>query len=261
MKQAVVFFDVDGTLISGKTNIVPDSTVEAIKRLRANGHIPVINTGRPFGHLQPPVKALDIRDYVCACGMYIKRDGAVIQDYRPTKELCLQMRDLVISCKMDAFFESMNTVFYIHNFFKGFEWECEILRKASVELRADVMADDFYFDKFVVWNRPESDFATFCYEVSKYFTIIFRSPRFTELVPIGFSKGIGMKNFIASLGEGERTVYAFGDSNNDVEMFRNCDVSVLMGDGKPTLRDQVDYVTDAVDDDGIMHALEHFGLI
>ena len=41
----IIFFDIDGTIYkSGKG--VPDDTCDAIGKLKENGHIPVICTGR-----------------------------------------------------------------------------------------------------------------------------------------------------------------------------------------------------------------------
>ena len=41
-----VFFDIDGTLVSFKTHVVANSTVEAIHQLRAKGIKVFIATGR-----------------------------------------------------------------------------------------------------------------------------------------------------------------------------------------------------------------------
>ena len=43
----VIFFDIDGTLVDEKTQILPQSACDAIHALVARGHIPVVNTGRP----------------------------------------------------------------------------------------------------------------------------------------------------------------------------------------------------------------------
>ena len=34
--RKIVFFDIDGTIVDGATHTIPESTVEAIRRLRAN---------------------------------------------------------------------------------------------------------------------------------------------------------------------------------------------------------------------------------
>ena len=71
----VVFFDIDGTVVDNDTQIIPDSTVEAIRLLRENGHLSVVNTGRPYGHVDPRIKAMDFDGWICACGMEVILKG------------------------------------------------------------------------------------------------------------------------------------------------------------------------------------------
>ena len=52
----VVFFDIDGTVMDYETQIIPESAVEAIRLLKKNGHLPIVNTGRPIGHVDPRVQ-------------------------------------------------------------------------------------------------------------------------------------------------------------------------------------------------------------
>lgn len=63
----VVFFDIDGTIIDEKTQEIPASAVRAVARLAENGHMPVINTGRPYSHIDPRVKAMAFQG--CGGGM------------------------------------------------------------------------------------------------------------------------------------------------------------------------------------------------
>ena len=53
----VIFFDIDGTLMDEKSQILPRSAADAIASLVEKGHIPVVNTGRPYGHVDPRIKA------------------------------------------------------------------------------------------------------------------------------------------------------------------------------------------------------------
>ena len=48
MKTKAVFFDIDGTLGSFRTHRIPQSTLEAVSRLRAEGVKVFIATGRPM---------------------------------------------------------------------------------------------------------------------------------------------------------------------------------------------------------------------
>jgi hydroxymethylpyrimidine pyrophosphatase-like HAD family hydrolase len=53
LTRKIVFFDIDGT-IWNVHNEIPESTAEAIKRLRENGNLVFINTGRTRGYLRRP---------------------------------------------------------------------------------------------------------------------------------------------------------------------------------------------------------------
>lgn len=48
------FFDIDGTLISFNTHLIPDSTINAIKKLRQQGTKIFIATGRPLSLISLP---------------------------------------------------------------------------------------------------------------------------------------------------------------------------------------------------------------
>ena len=61
----VVFFDIDGTLIDDRSQQIPVSTVRAVEKLRENGHIPVVNTGRPYAHIDPRVRGMAFSGFIC----------------------------------------------------------------------------------------------------------------------------------------------------------------------------------------------------
>ena len=53
----------------------------------------------------------------------------------------------------------------------------------------------------------------------------------------------------------------FGDSSNDLAMFEFAVHAVAMGYHDAVLDPYTEFVTRDVEDDGIMYALEHYGLI
>ena len=48
MRQSILFFDIDGTLLSDKTGKIPDSALEALAEAKKNGHLLFINTSVRF---------------------------------------------------------------------------------------------------------------------------------------------------------------------------------------------------------------------
>lgn len=91
----VVFFDIDGTIIDEKTQEIPASAVRAVARLAENGHMPVINTGRPYSHIDPRVKAMAFRGYVCGCGMEVRLGDRWLYRKKPDSALCAYVAEAV----------------------------------------------------------------------------------------------------------------------------------------------------------------------
>ena len=82
-----------------------------------------------------------------------------------------------------------------------------------------------------------------------------------ELVPKGYSKASGIQMLMDYLQVEKDACYAFGDSINDLEMLRYVPHSVGMGNSVKEVFDVAEYRTTAIKEDGIMHALEYYGLI
>lgn len=70
--KSIIFFDIDGTLLSETTHIVPESTKLALKKAKDNGHLLFINTGRASSNIDNYIKDFEFDGYVCGCGTYIE---------------------------------------------------------------------------------------------------------------------------------------------------------------------------------------------
>ena len=54
---------------------------------------------------------------------------------------------------------------------------------------------------------------------------------------------------------------AFGDGGNDSSMIKKAGIGIAMGNALDSLKQEADYTTTSVDDDGVLNALRHFNLI
>ena len=54
---------------------------------------------------------------------------------------------------------------------------------------------------------------------------------------------------------------AFGDGGNDIAMLQHVGIGVAMGNAMEDVKASADFVTTSVDEDGVVVALRHFGLI
>ena len=55
--------------------------------------------------------------------------------------------------------------------------------------------------------------------------------------------------------------YAFGDSENDLDMLKYAGVGIAMGNGVMAAKEAADYVTRPINEHGIYAGLKEFGLI
>ena len=113
-----VFFDIDGTLWDERMNI-PDSTIEAIAALKANGHRVFLCTGRARASVNSDkLLNMGFDGIIASCGNYIEMDDKVIYE----KDLSCNMVEKIIrvlsECRMPVVLEG-STDYWIDD--EGFE--------------------------------------------------------------------------------------------------------------------------------------------
>lgn len=259
----VVFFDIDGTVVDNETQIIPESAVRAVAQLEKNGHIAVVNTGRPYGHLDPRIRAMSFSGWICGCGMELRVGNQWIHKYTPNPEICRHVLDAVHRFGMQATLETGDGGLLIdgeYSVHPAITREVYLLGKKGVEIR-EVSQGHSIFDKGVSYDWPGCDREGFLQAMEPYYTCIRRENTMIEFMPLGYSKAQGMADLLAHLGVDRRDTLAIGDSANDLPMFQAAGHSVCMGDGQEVLKARAEYVTAPVLEDGIEQALKHFGLI
>ena len=77
----------------------------------------------------------------------------------------------------------------------------------------------------------------------------------------GCTKAHGIEHLIKELGLSDKDTYAFGDGENDIEMFQRVKYGIAMGDSHETLIPHAYKQTENVQNEGIYKALLELGLI
>ena len=259
----VVFFDIDGTVVDYETQIIPESAVEAIRLLKKNGHLPIVNTGRPIGHVDPRVQKLDFSGWICSCGMELILDGEMIYKDYPSPEECKQILDLAHRCRMAIQTEGHDSLLFDADMPYHPLGLREAERLAAQGLRVEPIQDaaDLQFIKFVTYDTPGCDREGFIQGVAPYFDAIVRANTMMEFIKKGHSKAEGMERFLKELHVPKEEIFAIGDSENDLPMFAMAGTTICLGDGVVDGKAVADYVNDPVLEDGGFNALRHFGLI
>ena len=258
----VIFFDIDGTIIDEESQIIPASTVRAMEALSAAGHKPIINTGRPYSHIDPRVRAMAFAGWVCSCGMEVYVDGNWLQKRRMAPALRQTVIETARQCQMQPIYEAVGGFLL-----DGAYSDSERIRFESQRVETwgcfakQLEGAEEEIIKFVTFDGPQSRHAEFVEKMRPYFTCIERGGGMVEFVAEGCSKASGVQMLLAHLGAKKEDTFAFGDSTNDVSMFRAAGHGICMGGGMEEAKAQAEFVTAPVLEDGIEKALRHYGLI
>ena len=264
--KTVVFLDLDGTFWNW--GAVPPSAVEAIARAQANGHKVLTNTGRTCGETRDlsPYR-LDGRCY--GAGSEVILDGRHVVD----EPLGAQTAHY-----LEFYLQGLGIAYLAEGSERCYKaiYKPEEVRLMEEELAFAWANGDPFLVCPDVSEMSEADyeqvykFSVFSQEDTTPDTVPGLPEGFVftplgkggEITRVGITKATALEAVRTALGGAQewRTM-ALGDSNNDVPMLRAADVGVCMGNGNDAARAAADWVTSAIDEDGLAHAFEHFGLI
>lgn len=261
MNTKLIFFDIDGTIMNERTGYISSSTINAIKKAQANGHLAFINTGRTFAEIDKELIDFGFDGFVCGCGTYISYHDKVLMNQTIPSSLCKEILHDLINLKIDAILEGSSTIYYddLPNLPK-------LVRMR--DLQKDVKkfnvqswnVQDLTYDKFCIWASSEESEKQFCNKYKDKFDFINRG-KFYEVVPMGYSKATGIEFLLDYLKLPHENTYALGDGANDLAMLKYVKHSIAMGNAPDDIKNIVTFVTSHVDSDGVENALKHFELI
>ncbi len=271
-ESSVVFFDVDGTLIWHRPGATPEEILygtelspalaDAFARLHANGHVPVLCTGRPTRIIPERVMALGPYAVIADAGAHVRVGDQVIYDVHlePAEAVSIARR----------FFEDGLSVM-----FEGNDGQVTLVANPDdiINDKAGAVVDTLeaferevsalHVAKFIFYY--DSGDASVVERVSSFVDERFRvfdvGIGMGEGALRGIDKGAAIARLLEHMGRGVEGTYAIGDSENDLSMLAAVETSVAMGNALPHVKERADYVTAPVNEDGVVRALEHFGLI
>lgn len=251
------FFDIDGTLLSHKTKQVRQSAKDAIAALQAKGILCVVATGRQISAMDKlPVKDISFDAYLTLNGQMLHDADKNLIFGVPIQG---KTRDFLIEKFMDHTYpallveEDRMYVNYISDHVVAVQ---EAISTAMPEV-GEYTGADFY--QVCAYLRPEEEYlldpiAQDCVMSRWHYGGM-------DVIAKGGGKMKGIQRYLQMHNIQPHEIIAFGDAENDLEMIRFAGIGVAMGNGEAQVKEQADYVTADVDDDGIAKALKHFGFI
>ncbi len=259
-----VFFDIDGTLTSFTTHEVPASTIRALHELKKRGILVFLCTGRAIAHLDVVMSMLpvDFDGIVAMNGQYCVNDDGVIDAYPlDNNDVAIIVAWLDQHPDVTASFSEADYV-YVNQFSNMLQRSRERLGKTAPQRLVDDphtrihTHSTFQISPFIT-TEQETELVGLCHN-----TVGVRwHPDFTDLIPSDGGKPRGMQCFLRHHGIAREQAMAFGDGGNDIAMLHYAGIGVAMGNAADNVKAAADIVTDDVDHDGVLNALQRCGVL
>lgn len=254
--------DIDGTIFNGIE--FTENLKNCIKKIKKDGIKFVIATGRTFYSANQVIAPLNVdTPVICYQGATIHKPntGEIIFEKGIARDLSLELLDYL---KKQDIYPNI----YIND--KLFaEKETKYVKKYSDDqLIPYTIVDDIStinFDnlnKLLVIDDDTKKIEKLTSDLKeKYGEKIYTAmstPYFCEICAAGISKGNAVKYVADMYGIKKEEILSCGDQNNDIELITCAGIGVAMGNATDTLKSYADYITDTVDNDGVVKAVEKF---
>lgn len=266
-------FDIDGTLLDNKSK-VPDSSIEALKKLDDAGIKVVLASGRVFSSVKYNQNLLNIRGPIVATnGSLISLDGRDIYKTYPLEEDKLkQLYEFCISNKLDFHIyddenyytnrvnlEKIKHLEIDNNY--GMNYQVNLIykndpisylienNKKAVKFQISGI-DDNDLSRNEIVKILNNDFSDSLYITSSGFSQL-------EIGNKNATKWSSIEEICEILGINKNEVAAIGDAHNDIPMVSNAELGFAMGNAKEELKEVADVIVADNQFSGILEAVNY----
>ncbi|MDR2464900.1 MAG: Cof-type HAD-IIB family hydrolase [Streptococcaceae bacterium] len=256
MNKKVAFFDIDGTLADNTmlhepkvVDRIPESAKLALTQLRENGINPVLATGRSVGMVKDLMEELKMNSVVSSNGAVVVFKGEVIWESYLSEAEVDRIAQLLLKKKKTFILETKDVIFQLN--------------------KGNVAVGDGSFE-IVTWEGSG-------YPEKVIQIVVIETDEFPEGIDTGeihavrvgmheydikkrnVTKAIGIRHLLNAENLTAEEAIAFGDEENDMEMFQEVSFSIALGNGNEKLKAIADYVTTSVKEDGVYNACKKYG--
>lgn len=258
----MVATDIDGTIVDWNIGDFTPEVKKCIKNLCANGIKVVLVTGRMHCACDYIVKELGLNTPVVSYQGGLIKDNSGKTLYQQNlnsdcaKEIIKWAKinnihiNLYINDKL--YVENDNDIVKKYTDGKFVEYTVCPFDTLEIENVNKILAIDYNdAEKVTGWVE----------ELQKTFPklyIVKSTPYFCEIGSSMAKKSLGVEFLAKQWGLKKEEILTIGDQNNDIELLKAGGIKVAMGNASEDLKKYADYITDTVQNDGFVKAINKF---
>ncbi len=259
----MVATDIDGTILQWGAGFTPKLR-ECMKNLKDNGIKVVLVTGRMHCAAMPVARELGLDTPI------ISYQGGLIKDFNNKtlyqknldKNYAIEIikwarkNNIHINLYLDdkLYVEQDNEIVKSYTDGKFIDYTVCSFDDLTIENVNKILAIDLKDpDKVTGWVNELKEKYPDLY-------IVKSTPYFCEIGCGDARKSLGVEFLCKMWGIKQEEVLSIGDQNNDIDLVQSGGIGVAMGNASEELKACADYITDSVENDGFVKAVEKFVL-
>ncbi|MEG2708689.1 MAG: HAD family hydrolase [Vagococcus sp.] len=273
--MTIAFFDVDGTLCNS-SGVVLESTKQAIRNFRQEGHLAFICTGRSKPEILDDILSVGFDGVIGAGGGYIVIGEEVVKHQTMPKEGVLEIIDFFHQHDIGYYLESNDGLFSSANCVRKIQEEVrKVAEQEGIPFEEMDEKTQWFYELLAKQDNEEVDhsnvnkisfinntipFAKITEVFGEVFhlyhsTVPLFGPESGEIAVKGIDKEKAVSFVLEQLGLEKQDAIAFGDGDNDLSMFEAVGYKIAMANGTDNLKKAAHEVTLDADEDGIAKSL------
>lgn len=277
MKQ-VIFLDIDGTLFDATVK-VPRSAKDAIRIARAQGHKVCICTGRPRLDVDESIRSIGFDGYIYSCGCVVEVEDTIIFQKTVSIKVLSQLLPVLTQKNIgfnlegieESYLDPQAMELFTNLFMNEQDMNSEMARhymkkNKMCPYKDFVLTQQHNVVKISVFSSSLNDF--------KELEAVLPDEVRLTVHPFGYSdvyngeismrdihKGTGIDHILSYFHHPLSHTIGIGDSMNDAEMLKHCQIGICMGNGSDELKKLSDEICPPIDQDGLYHSFMKHVLI
>lgn len=261
MKHKIVFFDMDGTVYQTANDVIQESTLAAIDRLKNAGYLVAAATGRPLNLMKQILDQVSFDYYVLINGGYILDKNFNLIYESPMESADVQdLVDLANDNSLGLMFhfgdssQIYNSFYPVYNFAKY----TNSLEGLFYDTTQSFHKRHNAYQTIVITKSPDivQNFIEEHPGLRLDLINIKTGGLAYDVFNANNDKAHGIEMILEREGLNWDDVIAFGDSTNDIVMLEKAGLGIAMGDASDQVKAAANESTTSVFNNGVFNAVK-----